>query len=101
MQQLAAVIGTSHAGLVKAALELAARHILDQAPGTPQGSVAETFLRESYATYHRNLWAAPMGLDLPVLGRLLAHDLKGHLLRPVQSSMAQALPVVINDNAQL
>jgi hypothetical protein len=71
MAGMADAIGCPRAGMVRGALELAARHIAEQAPGTPAAAAAQDFLRQSYDLERRALWAAALGLEVAALGQPL------------------------------
>lgn len=64
MQDMAAASGLTGNGCIKASLELAARHIIEQAPSTHQAAAAEAFIRESLRIDRRSLWARPLGLPV-------------------------------------
>lgn len=62
MQVVAGSVGVTGAGFIRAAVELAARRIAEQTPGTPQAAAAEAFILESLRIDRRPLWAPSLGL---------------------------------------
>lgn len=71
MKGFADAIGCPRAGMVRAALELAALHVTEQAPGSDAAAAAQEFLRQSRGLDRRAVWAAPLGLELATLGQPL------------------------------
>lgn len=63
VEALAAALDASNVGFLRAALEMAARHITEAAPGTPQADAAQVFLQESGRIRDRHRWAGALQFD--------------------------------------
>ena len=65
VEALAAALGATNTGVLRAGLELAARRVIELSPGTPQAETAEAFLQESRHVWQRRIWADALQLDRP------------------------------------
>ena len=65
LTELAGALGASSSGLIKAALEVAAHRLAEQAEHQDAQAAAATFLQASAAITKRDTWASLPGIELP------------------------------------